>query len=382
MAALQGSGLAMVVALQYFDAADWQKALLAAAPTAGMLFGPAIVLLVARLGLPISRAIGLLTGVGVLGLLVATAAPGLGLFMTGLMITGLALATTLPLVTALWRQNAPAHLRGRLFSSNLMLGACASLCASLAIAGWIGDDPSRFRPVLVVLALALSVGGAAAWRIPTQPLAKPTTRNPIAALALLWRYPLFGYMSFAWYLIGIANLGLIPLRVEYAGSAERGLGLAAGLVLVLTVVVPECSRLLSIPLWGRLFDRMNFIVLRITINVFFVFSVALFFVPNIWVMALGSVCFGLAAGGGNIAWSLWVTKFSPPDRTADFMAVHIFLTGTRGILGPQLAYVALNASSMGLVAAVGTGVLIGATLLFVPVIGHGRRTASGERASG
>ena len=37
---MSGSGLAMLVALQYFEAADWQKGLLSGAPYWGLFLGP------------------------------------------------------------------------------------------------------------------------------------------------------------------------------------------------------------------------------------------------------------------------------------------------------------------------------------------------------
>ncbi|NDF01570.1 MAG: hypothetical protein EB034_25395, partial [Verrucomicrobia bacterium] len=48
-------------------------------------------------------------------------------------------------------------------------------------------------------------------------------------------------------------------------------------------------------------------------------------------MALGAVIFGVSNAGGDVAWSLWVTKFAPPERVADYMSVHTFFTGVRGV---------------------------------------------------
>ena len=222
----------------------------------------------------------------------------------------------------------------------------------------------------------MAMGGIAAWRIPSAPLAANTSRNPLACLSLLWKHKLFGYMSAAWFFLGIANLSTMPLRTEFAGSSERGLGLDAGLVLTFTLVLPEMVRLLAMMVWSRLFDRINFIVLRILINVFFVASIALYFHGPIWSLVAGSACFGIAGGGGMIAWSLWVTKFSAPERTADYMAVHTFLTGVRGLIGPQIAYAVLGTFAdlpIHSLAMVAVGSMVFGTLLFVPIIPHGRR---------
>ena len=43
-------------------------------------------------------------------------------------------------------------------------------------------------------------------------------------------------------------------------------------------------------------------------------------------------------GGGNLSWSLWVTKFATKERTAAYMSVHTFLTGIRGFAAPFLGF--------------------------------------------
>jgi MFS family permease len=55
-------------------------------------------------------------------------------------------------------------------------------------------------------------------------------------------------------------------------------------------------------------------------------------------LVFGAVVFGVSNGGGDVAWSLWVTKFAPPDRVADYMSVHTFFTGVRGLLAPFLGF--------------------------------------------
>ena len=43
-----------------------------------------------------------------------------------------------------------------------------------------------------------------------------------------------------------------------------------------------------------------------------------------------------------MAWSLWVTKFAPPGKVPDYMAVHTFFTGLRGLLAPVTAFTLLD----------------------------------------
>ncbi|MCB0318531.1 MAG: hypothetical protein KDD56_07220, partial [Bdellovibrionales bacterium] len=47
-------------------------------------------------------------------------------------------------------------------------------------------------------------------------------------------------------------------------------------------------------------------------------------------------------GGASIVWNLWVVKYAPSKKTADYMAVHTFLTGMRGVLSPVFAFWAIQ----------------------------------------
>ena len=47
---------------------------------------------------------------------------------------------------------------------------------------------------------------------------------------------------------------------------------------------------------------------------------------------------GLSLAGGNVAWALFVTKLAPEHAVAEYMSVHTFLTGIRGVAAPFIAY--------------------------------------------
>ena len=85
------------------------------------------------------------------------------------------------------------------------------------------------------------------------------------------------------------------------------------------------------------------------------------------------VIYGVSAAGGDVAWSLWVTKFAPPERVADYMSVHTFLTGVRGVLAPVLAFSVVAHVSLVTLAIVSAGLIVLASLMLVPEIKFGRR---------
>jgi MFS family permease len=119
---------------------------------------------------------------------------------------------------------------------------------------------------------------------------------------------------------------------------------------------------------------MNFFALRVTLNIGFAAGILAFFTSASPAgLVLGAVVFGISNAGGDVAWSLWVTKFAPAGRVADYMSVHTFLTGVRGVLAPMFAFYAVNQLSPGTLATISSGLILAATALLVPEIKLGRK---------
>ena len=129
---------------------------------------------------------------------------------------------------------------------------------------------------------------------------------------------LFRLTLISWMFMGMGNLMMYPLRVEYLANERYGLKLDVATVALLAGVVPNMARLVCSPIWGWLFDRMNFFTLRAVLNVGFALGILSFFVSDSMTgLLMGAVIFGISNAGGDVAWSLWVTKFAPPGRVAD-----------------------------------------------------------------
>ncbi len=365
-------GLALLVAVQHFKAGDQDKAWLAAAWAIGLLLTPLSSWAVAHLKLTVTWANTLFFFGAAVGVLFAGLFSGFEAYFWGLMLGLPLISLTLPMITTLWRQNIRDEIRGRLFSTVGQWGMAGGLGGTLLIALWLRDDASRYVHVLIVMSLALL--GASFFSMRTHsrsPL--PSSNYPLASLLLLKRDPLFGYVSLAWMVMGFGNLATMPLRIEFVSNETYGLSYPPWLVLCLFTAVPEIFRIMSVRFWGRIFDRANFIVMRIILNLFFALSIGLFFIPHLSFQILSAIFLGLGFGGGEIAWSLWVTKFAPPERTADYMSVHTFLTGTRGLVAPILAYHFLSDLGIQEISWIGSGMVCLASLLLAVVIPLGRK---------
>jgi hypothetical protein len=157
------------------------------------------------------------------------------------------------------------------------------------------------------------------------------------------------------------------------GVQVHGQLLTAGTIALLTSVLPNAARLLLNPLWGALFDRMNFFVLRITLNLGFSAGILSFFTSNsLTGLVIGAILFGISNAGADVAWSLWVTKFAPPDRVADYMSVHTFFTGVRGVLAPLVAFFLVADLPLHVLGWISVGLILIGSAFLVPEIKFGK----------
>jgi MFS family permease len=124
---------------------------------------------------------------------------------------------------------------------------------------------------------------------------------------------------------------------------------------------------------------MNFFLLRIILNVCFMAAIAAFFLrPGMPGFVLGSFFFGMAASGGNVAWSLWVTKIARPELVAEYMGVHTFLTGVRGLIAPFLAFYLIESMAIPDLAWWSLGLMLVASVMLAPEARTLHRRRPGE----
>ncbi|MEO1837256.1 MAG: MFS transporter, partial [Akkermansiaceae bacterium] len=167
--------------------------------------------------------------------------------------------------------------------------------------------------------------------------------------------------------------------VEYVSNPAYGYDLSEFMVAFITGSVPEIMFLIFVVGWGIVFDRVNFFIVRIMLNVFFIAGILVYFLGNgVWALCIGIGLHGIARAGGNIAWSLWVTKFAKSEQVAEYMSVHTFLCGVRGVIAPYIAFPAIALIGPKAIGLIGAGLILIATLMIWPNIrlgGGGPTTA-------
>ncbi|MES2309067.1 MAG: MFS transporter, partial [Verrucomicrobiota bacterium] len=131
-------------------------------------------------------------------------------------------------------------------------------------------------------------------------------------------------------------------------------------------VIPNIARFIMSGIWGWLFDHVSFYRLRMVLNVSFALATLTFFTGNTMNgFIFGSILYGIGIAGGDVAWALWVTKFSPPQHVAEYMSVHTFMTGLRGIIAPWVGFWIADHFSISTAAWIGALMILIATLMLL-----------------
>jgi MFS family permease len=356
----------LLIAVRWFSAGELEKSLIAGANSVGLLLGPLVIYTAKHYRMRPSVAAANLYFLSGIAFLIACLIPDIWVFVfcSGLAIS--AGAATIPLLTQIYQDNYPERVRGRLFSKSNSIRVI-----SAGIFAWIAGKLlqgriEHFQIVLFVFAICFILGGLSLKRCPSQPIKSDSALKLFNGFKYIKTDYLFRVTLMSWMLMGFGNLMMIPLRVEYLANTKHGLVLDEASIALLVSVVPNLARLLISPIWGILFDRMNFFWMRITVNIGFLLGILSFFSSNSFnELLLGAAIFGISTAGADIAWHLWVTKITTADKVADYMSVHTCLTGIRGVIAPITAFYLLRHTSIHSVAWISQVLILAASLLLL-----------------
>ena len=356
----------LLIAERWFAAGPAAKSLLQTNSSVGLLLSPLIVVWVASRGWHAGLAAAWLFRVAAAAVIVGALAQSLWLFVAACVAAFICVAGAAPLFAALYDAHYIAIHRGELFSRNVVRRIIGGVIFALVAGKLLEIWPGAWRALLGVYALALLIAAACLSACPPAAVNTGAGTHPLRAFRHVRTDRVFRWTLVSWMLMGFANLTMFPLRVEYLANPDYGMHLTAGMIALLTSVIPNAARLLFTRLWGRLFDRMDFFLLRILLNTGFMLGILSFFTGGSLVgLVAGAVLFGISNAGADIAWSLWVTKLAPPGHATEYMAVHTFLTGFRGVIAPFVAFYLPAAYGIGPTAMLMAGLIAFASLLLL-----------------
>jgi predicted MFS family arabinose efflux permease len=379
----------LTIAIKQFDAAGPVKGLIAAAGGIGLLASPAVTALTRRRGRTAMAMASTVSLVSLAGFLIA-ASGSLAMFVIGSVIALAAFNSTLPLLTFTYERNFPAHERGRRVGRGMVVKVAVSAPLAIAMGAWLRDEPGRWWIVVLIGAVATA---ALSWlyrHIPSERLdaldaqvlaeAADHAGDDAGRLRLLPHFDLLrtdrqlGLTLTAWMMMGFGNLMLLPLRVEYLAQPRYGIEANAAKITLLTVAIPSVVRLVMTTPFGRLFDQMSFFAARIMINLLFAAYIVAFFTGTstaaLWT---GAIMLGVATAGGDLMWMLWVTKFAPAGKVADYMGLHTFFTGIRAVAAPLVAFTIVGRLSLGWIAVLSAALILLSAAILLPEARADRR---------
>ncbi len=333
---------AIFLVVTRFDSGPAIKSLLIASPAFGLLGSLLVVPAVAKMRLRASYAAGCISLLSMVGFAVAAiGCESETAFVVGTCIGLGVIGMALPLQTHYLRINYPTSNRGRLFSATIFIRALTAMAVSWGFGVYLDRDPDRYPVLLWIFVAASGIAALCYFTIPSEPLRSngPGRIDFTSAVRLSLKDSIFVQLLIAAMILGFGVLAANALRVDYLVNPEHGLEFDVKTVSLVTGIVPSAVRLGSTFFWGWLFDRIDFFKLRIVVNLVFLAGVILYFVwTDVRIILIGSALFGLARGGGEILFNLFVTKITAAENIADYMSVHTFLAGIRIFLAPFLGF--------------------------------------------
>lgn len=293
------------------------------------------------------------------------------IFLGALVFAQMCGAQAMPVFTHLYSQNYPPRERGKRLSSSVLVTSVMGVVFGFTGGFLLDLDPvglSAYPVIFLIGAVAAAIGAWAISRMPGEPVNTLSSGSLWENIQFAWRDWVFRWLLLGWMLMGMGNLMLIPLRVEYLANESYGINASNTEIAFLMAVIVPVFRLLSTFWWGMIFDRLNLITVRLGLNGFFLISMYLFFFSDsLWVMGVGAAILGIAFGGGSVMWTLWVTKIAPPGKVSVYMSVHGFFTGLRGSAAPFFGYALLQAFGPRPAAVGAMCLIVLSSLIFLPL---------------
>jgi MFS family permease len=359
---------ALLVAIRVFEADDSIKQFIPAGLGIGFLLSPLGLSLANHLKLTVSSVIARIWILASLALAGMALSNSIIPFVLCIAAAQILASQGVPMLTHIYSVNYPANKRGSWLSTTFLIASLAGIAFGFA-GGRLLDFDVHLYPAIFLTGMAAAL--LSAWssrKIPSEPAHTLESRDPLRSMVVAWNDRLFRTMLIAWMLMGLGNLMMIPIRVEYLANPIYGINASNAQISALLISLVLVFRLLSTKVWGALFDKVNVVTLRVILNFVFALSILFFFFTDrLWMIALGCAALGTAFGGGGILWTLYVTKIAPPDKVASYMSVHGFLTGLRMALAPIIGYTVVQYSHPAFAAWLALGMIGLSSIIFLPL---------------
>jgi hypothetical protein len=299
---------------------------------------------------------------------------GAAVLTIAMVMSRLVLGGIVTLRSLVWTLNYPRETRARV-TARLHFFAIGTLTATSFLgSAFLDANAEGFRILYGAGALLAAVGVVSFSRIRlvnedaqlglersfTSRASTGSFASLFRAFGILRRDRLFARYQTFQFVLGLGNM-MVSAPLVYLVSHELQADYVASIGVVM--VVPLLFSMLTLPIWGAYMDRVHVSEFRARHSWLWVLAHLLTWVGAVegslgWLVA-GAVVFGAGRGGGALAWNLGHNDFARGGEVADYMGLHVTLTGIRGAFSPFLGmaiYVGWSADgALGLPALGGLG---------------------------
>ena len=333
----------LLIAIRYFQPGPMFKAILPACISVGLLISPLVLSLTSKAKIKATHWASLFWASSGLLMFSSSYANTFSVFLLCIAPSLLCYALVPTFMIFAYSENYTAKQRGQRIATFFVISSLAAGGFAFGGGYLLDANIDNFRWILRMIGLSALASALLAFYMPSPVVEAKHSSSGFSNLSLSWKDRLFGWILLSWMCIGFANLMTIPLRVEYMAQPEYGVAATNEQITFVIVLIPAICRILSTRVWGFLFDSMNLLTLRTVLNALLIISIFIFFrYQDLTMLIIAMAIHGVAHGGGNVAWSLWVTKIAPPDKTGAYMSVHTAFTGMRGFVSPFVGFLLIT----------------------------------------
>lgn len=345
---LMEGGFVAVVAAKAFDVEPWVIAVISAAP----MFGNLSSFLWSRIAagrpkVPLVLGLQAMVLLCVAAIAVSPRTPaGAWLVLASVIVSRLLIAGIITVRSVAWSLNYERALRARIAGRLQALTSMVLVISTGGAALVLDEHPENFRWIyatgaaLGILGLWAFSGVTVSGERRHQVLERRGRRDASGRnsfFAILRADPCYARYQMHQFTSGFAAMMLEPPLV-YLVSKQIGASYVASIGIIM--LIPFVLTMTTMPLWARYLDRVHVAEFRARQNALWVLGVVIMFwgawqFSLLW-LALGRVITGIVNGGGSLAWQLGHNDFAPRDQLADYMGIHVTLTGVRGAFAPFL----------------------------------------------
>lgn len=269
---------------------------------------------------------------------------GLPLFVVAIIGAQLLWCGIITLRASIWRLNYDRAARFAFAADNQAIVSFIHAMTG-GLTGWlIESNPGLFRVLLAVASFCAiaSLVRLRGVRIRQERRLLVAERSGDSKTFRLGRYlsilgedPLYRRYMVWMMVLGSGNLMFMaPLIL----IMSRQMQLTSFSQVLVTAALPTLIVPLSARYWSRVLAREHIIGFRRHNSRWYAFAMAITIAGVLlgqpWILWAAAIVLGMAIGGGMLGWNLGHNDFAPEARVADYLGLHISLTGLRGLVAP------------------------------------------------